>query len=196
MEEQELTQEPMITCTQNISNHYRINITQAFGEVQQYDSAYATLVEAGENDVVEFVINTNGGNYYALLQLIAGIQQTQAYTIATITGTAASCGSMLALSCDKIGVLPMGEILIHNGSAGMPMSKIADGVKATLFLQKQMEKSFRTIYSGFMTEDEIVQGLNGVEFHMDSDEINERLEKLMEYREAVVESLSVQQSIN
>jgi ATP-dependent protease ClpP protease subunit len=187
-EELETQAEPLIVCTQHVSNHYKIMISQSFGEVQNYDSAYNTLLEATEDDVVEFVINTFGGNYYALTQLISGIMQTDAHTIATITGTAASCGSMLALSCLEIRVLPMGEILIHNGSASSPTSKIADSVKATLFLSKQMERSFRMIYAGFLTEEEIVQCLNGAEMHMDSDEINGRLEKLQEYRESMVES--------
>jgi ATP-dependent protease ClpP protease subunit len=187
-EELELTQEPMITCTQTVHNHYRVMMSDVFGDVQLYDSVYNTLIEAQGTDVVEFIINNNGGNYFALAQIISGIQQTEALTVATITGTAASCASMLSVCCDQIQVLPLGEMMIHHASAGMPLSKMSDGVKATLFLQKQLEKSFRMCYSGFLTEEEIVQCLNGAEMHMDADEINERLEKLQEYREAVLES--------
>ena len=187
---EELQQAPTITCVQHVSNHYKVMITQSFGDVQNYDIAYNTLLEASEDDTIEFVVNTNGGNLYALNQLIAGIQQTEAHTIATITGTAASCGSMLSLFCDEIRVLPLGEMLVHYASAGMPVSKISDGIKAATFLSKQMEKTFRLCYSGFLTEEEIIQCLNGTEMHLDSDEINERLERLMEYRESVIESIS------
>jgi len=178
--------EPMITCSQRTSNHYRVMISQDFGAVEDYDTVYTTLVEAQEEDTVEFCINSNGGSYDAFLSILAGIQQTQARTIATITGNANSCGSMLSLSCDELRVLPLGTMLVHHASTSMPMSKMNDGMKATLHLVKQLEKSFRLCYTGFLSEEEILTCLEGAEIHLDAAEIEERFEAMVEYRESTL----------
>ncbi len=102
-------------------------------------------------------------------------------THAEITGICHSAASMLALSCDNIFVSPYATMMVHYVSFGAigQGAHVRDRVKHTLDFTEAL---FKDTYSGFLTDSEISEVIEGKELWMGAEEISNRLERLIEYR--------------
>lgn len=154
-------------------NQYTVPLDEAVVNPAYYRDIVNMLYGAGEHDTVVFTINSPGGRLDGLLSLLDAIASTNAKTIASLTGSAHSAASILALHCDMLDVGPYSTMLCHNVSYGYS-GKGSDVLSHVQHVSKTSEKLFRDTYKDFLTEEEIAEVLAGKELYLDAEEIEER----------------------
>jgi len=169
-----------------------VYIDEGFREPKYYRRVADRIAGLGSNDEVKFIINSPGGRLDGLVTLLDALQQTDANSVAIISGEAHSAASILALNCNQVYVSDYSTMLVHNVSFGAvgKGSDVRDQVKHTLDFS---ERIFRQTYTGFLSEDEIDQVLNGKEIWLVGEEIAERLENKIKYLESLEDEEEVKE---
>ena len=163
------------------SYRYRVYILDNIEE----PSVYAELVELLndlDSDVrIEFYINTPGGVLDSATMLMNAIKECKAYTVAKLSGTVASAGTMLALVMDELEIAPFTSFMIHNYSHGTNGS--GSQVKGQVdFLNKELLKLYREVYKNFLTPQEITKVVkDDKEIWLNAEEVKKRVQS-MKYR--------------
>lgn len=166
-----------------------IHITGAIRDAEYYTQVVQAIKNTSEGDLVNFHLNSFGGNLNGLQSLLSAMLSTEAEKRAYIDGGAMSAASILALNCDSVFVSPYAEMLCHfiSLSAG---GKSSDVKSHFDHIQRTSEKLFRETYQFFLTEDEIEECIeHGRDIWLDADEIAERLQRKFE----IVQELSEQE---
>ena len=142
-----------------------------------YNELCYLLDTAYPMDTIILHLNTPGGIIDSAFKIIHSLKHTKATTKAVLTGTVASAGTMIALSCKEIQIADFTQFMIHNysGGTGGKGHEIRDYVK---FSDKQLNKAFTSIYGGFLTEQEIYEVIEGKDMWMDEEEVMERWNKM------------------
>lgn len=153
-----------------------IPIDQDIREPSYYRGVVQAILDTSEGDVIEFHINSPGGNLSGLQSLLSAIWGTEAETIARISGDCSSAASMLALHCSSVYVSPIATMLVHQVSYSTGHSKNADIKNLVDHISSYSEKLFRETYDLFLSEEEIAKCLDGYQLYLDSEEIMKRLE--------------------
>jgi ATP-dependent protease ClpP protease subunit len=161
---------------QKVSTRIVVPIDSVFKSASHYRLVCNKIEELSEDDVVEFQINSSGGDLNGLVALLHSIRTTEAQTIAVISGDAYSAASLLALACDAVSVGSLANMLCHSASFGT-RGKSADVRGHVTHIANYAESIFRDCYEHFLTEDEITDVLEGKELYLDYEQINERLER-------------------
>lgn len=151
-----------------------------------YRNIVLGLSELTEDDMVQFNINSPGGDLYGLISLLTAVQDTKAFTVANIVGQASSSASFLALHCDAVELSPYSTMLVHSGSYFGIDGKSSDVKGYIQHLESIGESLVRETYEGFLTEGEIIKVLDGMDLWFNAKEIYERLEKRNQSRQAEV----------
>ena len=125
-------------------------ITDGIADPSNYNELCHRLYTASESDVFTLHINTPGGIIDSATMIIDAIQASPAHVIAHLTGTVASAGTMIALSCDELRVSQHLSFMIHNYSAGM-QGKGNELKVRQKFADESLERAFNTFYLGFLT---------------------------------------------
>lgn len=148
-------------------------ITSNISNPDSYNELCYLLDNAYPCDTIIFHINTPGGVIDSAFKIIYSLIKTIAKTKAVLTGTVASAGTMIALSCQEIEIAPFTQFMIHNYSGGTSGKghEVRDYVK---FSDKQLNKAFTTIYKDFLTQEEIEDVIEGKDMWMDDEEVMER----------------------
>ena len=96
-----------------------------------------------------------------------------------LTGTVASAGTIIALSCDDLEVEDFTSFMIHNysGGAGGKGHEIIDYVN---FSDKNITATFKKLYSGFLTPRELTAVIKGKDMWMGTEEVQKRWDKMQE----------------
>lgn len=162
---------------------YTVPIDEEFSQPSYYRNVVNMLMDATEDDIVVFMINSPGGSKDALDSLLEAIRMTEAETLAVIAGGAHSAASILALNCDSIVVTESSAMLCHYvryGTAG----KGSDVLAHVEHVSKTSQKLVRDTYRDFLSDPEIEELISGREIYLDADEIAERLSQRDEIRAA------------
>lgn len=162
---------------------YSVYLDEEMGEPKQYRKVYQSLEMATEIDAFNIHINTIGGQLDTTIQLIAAIKETKAY-VNGICYNAQSAGSIVLLSCPNIIVKPFSSMMIHSVLYGGGFSTVSQHEQYAKFSKDTMKDLFEDVYSGFLTDTELKEVINGEkEIWLKDKEIVERLEKRKEYLE-------------
>lgn len=170
-----------VYCENNVQKIYRIFLDEEITEPSKYRNVVNTLERATENDVVEFRINTIGGNLFSTLPIYNGILSASARTRAIIDGTAISAGTLIPLACDDVIVMKNSLMMCHSATWGAwgDLKSLRD---QSNFKFQWARKLIGEVYEGFMSEEEIEDMVeNSMEYWMFDDEIVERLQRRQEY---------------
>lgn len=145
----------------------------------EYNELCFLLENAPEGSNVTLHINTGGGYIDSAFKIIASIKRSKAKITARLTGTVASAGTIIALSCDDLIVEDFTSFMIHNysGGAGGKGHEIIDYVN---FSDKNITTTFKKIYTGFLTPRELTQVIKGKDMWMNSEEVQKRWKKMKE----------------
>lgn len=148
-----------------------------FGEI--IDPAnYAKLVHllstAKSYEVFNIHLNTPGGMMDSGITIRNAISASNAKTVAKLSGTVASAGTMIALSCDEIEVTSNLAFMCHEVSISNMAGKFSDIKNTQNFYEKSFSRMSNDIYSGFLSDDEISEMHSGKELWMDEKEVLER----------------------
>lgn len=155
----------------------KIFIDESIREPKYYRGVIHKLQTLSERDVVILHIDSPGGYLDGAMALIDAMENTQAKTIAVISGMAASAASIIALRADEVVVSHNARMLVHPARYGY-VGKMVDVRDHVKFNDRYISKIFEDSYEGFLSPDEITQCIDGKELYMDSEEILERLEKM------------------
>lgn len=174
-------EEPLgFTVRTKQSNLFTVHINKEIKEPSYYSRIFDLMLEAGEEDVIQLLIASPGGRLDGLNILLEGIRTTSAHVIGIILGEAHSAAAILALNCHEVATTASGEMLIHCVRYGT-FGKASDISAHVIHTNKIAEKLFRDTFEGYLSEQEIVQVLDGREMFLDSEQIMERLEMQENY---------------
>lgn len=136
---------------------------------------------AGPDDLIRLWIQSPGGSVAVGHQYIKHMQRCPATIVAVIGMGTASEGTAICLAADDWEVDEMSTFLVHGFSYGT-YGHEAQVYNTATFNKKLNERSLRNTYSGFLTEEEIIEALKGVDLLFDGEELLERLQNFKEYR--------------
>lgn len=154
-------------------NQHMIYLTSAFEEPSMYNKLCYTLHNANEYDEFIFIINSPGGMLDSTFMVIDAIKNTAAKTTAKLVGTVASASTIIALSCDEVITSSNLAFMIHNYSSAM-QGKGHEMKARQRFIDNQLESSFKNYYLGFLSEEEIIDVIDGKDFWFNEHEVNKR----------------------
>ena len=157
---------------------YHCYISSAIEEPDNYDELCFVLENLSKDDTAYLHINTYGGHIDSAFKVIASINRSQAMVVARLSGTVASAGTIIALSCDNIEVEDYTHFMIHNYSTGT-QGKGHEIMEYVNFNDKDLKKTFNAIYSGFLSAREINEVLKGKDLWLSADDVRKRWEKVV-----------------
>jgi ATP-dependent protease ClpP protease subunit len=165
-----------------------------WGEIEdctQFIHTVEALQQATENDSVVIHLSTDGGSLDATDTLLTAMRQCAGRVLVKATGGVHSAGTVILLSADEFELSENFNALIHNGSCGSG-GKFSDYVAHSRHNVKYMSTVMFNTYKGFLTDDEIMQLLDGKDFWLNAEEFVTRHEARNAYEAAAEEALQVQ----
>lgn len=150
-----------------------VYIHEEIMEPSVYNELAHKLGTATSDETFIIHLNTPGGLLDSANLIVNAIQNTEANTVASLTGTVASAGTIIALACDDIVVSDYVSWMTHNYSGGMA-GKGHEMKAHQKFVDKNLNDYFKAIHAGFFTEDEIEDIIDGKDMWLGKDEILER----------------------
>ena len=166
---------PYVKSTNQLDVYINTNID----EPSCYSEICYILSTLTEDETVYFHINTPGGILDSAFQLVDAIKGCRATTIAKLTGTVASAGTIIALSCDKLIVAEHTSFMIHNYSAGA-YGKGNELKARQEHIDKSTNDAFKEFYSGFLTDKEVKEVINGKDIWLTADEVRMRWQRKLD----------------
>ena len=163
----------------NQKNITHVYITDSISEPHAYNELCSLLTDASEAETFVFHLNTPGGIIDTAFMVIDAMKNSKAKTVAHLTGTVASAGTMIALVCDELIVADHTAFMIHNYSGGVS-GKGHEMKLQQQFIDKSLNEAFNDIYLGFLTEDEIAEVIDGKDMWMDKNEVLTRFKNKKE----------------
>ena len=182
MEDYEIEKSPSIFATPNHGVHYSVNLSQVFGSPFNFDKVIHLLTVATHEDIINFNINSNGGDFYSLVALRNAIRQTEAQVYMNLLGMCASAGSALFLENADGYTIHDSHMMIHSMQCGTGYTDANTIATRAEHNKKINERFVRNTYKDFLTEDEIERVLNSKEIYLEDFEIRERLQKREEIK--------------
>lgn len=164
-----------VTLVQDIRNTFYIRLARPITEIDDFAEELQALMAAGEQDTVHLEIVSGGGSLDTCIMIRRALAQCKAKTVAWIGPMCASAATAIALGCDEWEVDDMSSFMVHTGSFAPGYGKARDVEAATLHNVRQIERFVKTVYSGFLSEDEIHRVLDGKEMYLDGEELVQRL---------------------
>jgi ATP-dependent protease ClpP protease subunit len=152
-----------------------VALDEPFKSPKYYRNVIERMESLTENDMVEFRINSPGGNLDGLLSLLEAVRTTEADVVAHITGECHSAASIFALSCPSVSVSPYATSLIHSVSYGVG-GKDADIVSHVMHTSEFCRDLFLATYRFFLSDKELDECLMGKELWLKAGDIERRLE--------------------
>jgi len=159
--------------TESIGTRHIIKMYDEFFDPTAYLELVDIIQKANKGDEIIFDIASGGGDFEGFLVLHSALMNTKAKTIARVT-SACSAATMLMLSCDVVIMEPLSYIMIHAYSSGSVGKKQELKAKAE-FDNKYFLDVMNTLYSPFLTEDELDKVDSGSDIWMTKDEVQDRL---------------------
>jgi len=151
-------------------NNTDVYITENLDEPSLYNELCALLRDASEAETVTLYLNTPGGMIDSAFMIIDAIKHTKAKVTAHLSGTVASAGTLIALSCHKLIVADHTAFMIHNYSGGL-QGKGHEMKAHQKFIDESLNKAFEDIYKGFLSSEEMIEIIDGKDMWMGKDEV-------------------------
>lgn len=165
-----------------VSNEYNLYLHNEIShDADEYLEHFAVYHQAGPDDLIRLWIQSPGGSVAVGNQYIQHMQRCPATIVAVIGMGTASEGTAICLAADDWEVDEMSTFLVHGFSYGT-YGHEAQVYNTATFNKKLNERSLRNTYSGFLTEEEILEALKGVDLLFDGQELAERLAAFKQYR--------------
>lgn len=157
---------PIVT-SKNVSHVY---ITEPIDEPSYYNELCYLLDSATEQDTINIHINTPGGIIDSAVMIINSIKNSKANVVGHLSGTVASAGTMIALSCNSLKVANHTTFMIHNYSGGLH-GKGHELKAQQAFVDAALEAFFKDVYGNFLSPKEIREVIDGKDMWINSEEV-------------------------
>jgi ATP-dependent protease ClpP protease subunit len=99
-------------------NNFSVHITGDIRDAEYYTKIFELCLDAGENDIINFFIASNGGDLDGLNVLLEGIRITDAHVRAILVGACHSAASILAMNVHDVIVTDSCTMLVHGVRTG------------------------------------------------------------------------------
>ncbi len=159
-----------------------VYLTDGIEIPSNYNELCFTLEQAKPDSTVYLILNTPGGHVDSAIQIRNSINLCKGTTIAIVTGSVSSAGTMITLACDKLEVRPNASFMCHEVSMDGIGGKFSDIVNMQTFYKKQFELLTKNVYEGFLTKEEINLLHSGKEIWLNQEDINTRWDKYVIFR--------------
>ena len=162
-----------------VARELDIYISDEFAEPLLYCEMIHVIRTATPNDTINIHLNTPGGRLDTGVQLISAIRSSEARIVTILDGVAHSMGALLFLCGHEMIIHDHAQLMFHTYSGGVfgKGSDIRGQTDAT-------EDWFRIIANDicypFMSKKEIQRMLKGEDFWFQTEQIENRLEKMSE----------------
>ena len=161
-------------------------ITHPVDEPHLYNELCYLLDTAKEGDKFTIVINTPGGIIDSAFMIANSIENSKAMVVGRLSGTVASAGTLISMACDSLEVTPHLSFMIHNYSGGM-QGKGHEMKARQKFTDDHLNTAFSSFYSGFLSEKEMGEVIDGQDMWMSTDEVDRRWNNRVNYLEGVTD---------
>ena len=160
---------PLITN----KNSTHVYLTDGIDEPSFYNELCHNLYCADESDTFTLHINTPGGMLDTTFMLLDAMRNSKAHVIGHLTGTVASAGTIIALTCDELVCSDDLSWMSHYYSS--MIGGKGNEIKARqTFTERTTSATFRRIHEGFFSKKEIEEMIEGKDFWLDEHEVRER----------------------
>lgn len=150
-----------------------------------YRDLLSRLESLSENDAIELIIDSIGGDLDGCIAICDAIMATPASVTGILVNRAYSAGAFIALCCDNLEVRPYARMMLHTyrGSFGGKDNEVDSDYN---FNKAYIRKFISDCSYGFLTDEELDQMFAGRDYWFDSSEIISRLQQ----RQAILEQES------
>lgn len=176
-----LPQKSRISTSSHTANTHIIKVWEDIGEPMDWADELDLINNASEFDTVVLDICSAGGFLDTAMLFNRALRSTNAHTVAIIGPEAASAASVFALSCKEWVLDETSSLMAHTSSYRIG-GKDTDILEHANFSRKQLRSLYESVYTGFLTEDEIEDVIKGTPFYFDAQQLAERLDNLSAYR--------------
>lgn len=158
--------------------HIHFYLSQSIGSADQYVDMIYRIASAAPTDVIYIHLNTPGGQLDTGVQIINAMRNSPAKVVTILESTAYSLGTLIFLSGDELVVHDNCMMMFHNFNGGLigKGNELVSELEATV---KWFAALARDIYIPFLTQEEFDQIVRGEDMWMQTDEIKQRLERMM-----------------
>ena len=156
---------------------YTAYLTETIGDPSPYNRLYHKLLSADEHNEFTLVISSPGGTLDSAFMIADAIKCSPAKVTCKLIGTVASAATIIALVCDEMETTFNLAFMIHNYSS-VGISGKGHEIKAQQrFTDRELNKSFKKYYAGFLSDEEIEDVIDGKDIWMNAEEVDERWKK-------------------
>ena len=150
---------------------------EGIGGTSQHINEIEAIRSAGPQDILEINVAGNpGGSADCIMTIINALIETPAHTICILSGTNSSAATMIPLVCSEVVVTPYTAMMCHSVSGGS-YGTMANQERSAVFFSKMYSEFMADIYEDFLSTEEIQDLKNGLEIYLNSENIQERLDR-------------------
>jgi len=155
-----------------ITNRFHTDayILDGIDEPALYNELCHKLRTAERGDTFTLHLNTPGGMIDSAFMIVDAIKASKAKVTAYLTGTVASAGTLITMACDNIIVADHTSFMIHNYSGGLG-GKGHEMKARQEFVDNSLNTAFTAFYTGFLTDVEMKNVIDGKDMWMGKDEV-------------------------
>lgn len=176
--------QPKRVLTRSFTNQeYKIRLARTITDIDDFEEEIMALEEATPNDFVFVQISSPGGSLETCDFLCRRMNECNAPIVVEIGMTCASAASALMLQADDWVIHDSSTAMIHACSYSPGWGKEVDVRLSVSYTERLNREWVVRTYSGFLTETELQQVLDGKDLYFHADDLRERLPKYKEYRE-------------
>jgi ATP-dependent protease ClpP protease subunit len=150
--------------------HTDAYILDGINEPAVYNELCHMLRTAERGDTFTLHINTPGGMVDSAFMLVDAIKSSKAKVTGYLTGTVASAGTIITMACDNLIVADHTSFMIHNYSGGAH-GKGHEMKARQEFMDASLNSAFKSFYTGFLTDIEMQDVIDGKDMWMGKDEV-------------------------
>ena len=159
--------------------HITVQLVGEIGPVTQFLELINVLDTATENDEVEIMIDTPGGDVYTTMILVERMENSRAHVITTASGLVASAGSFLWFYGRERRVNRWARFLIHcssHGDMGRSLSILETSEKLVEYMK---ELGLEMLGAGLLTRAQYVEVFEcKADVELSAEEVKARLAKV------------------
>ena len=179
--------------TKNTSNSYEFYLSGEILEPENYTGWFDIMRNARPYDSIKLHINSCGGDLYSAIQFLRVMGESAGHITTSVEGACMSAATMIFLSGDAYEITPHSLFMFHNYSAGV-FGKGGEMYDQLQFERAWSERFLGDVYKDFLTTEEIQAMLNNRDIWLTSEQVLERIGKLIESRKELLPDLSTNAS--
>jgi len=179
--------------TKNTSNSYEFYLSGELLEPEHYTAWFDIIRNARTYDSIKLYINSCGGDLYTAIQFLRVMGESAGHITTSVEGACMSAATMVFLSGHSYEITPHSLFMFHNYSAGV-FGKGGEMYDQLQFERVWSESFLSQVYKDFLTNEEIQAMLHNKDIWMTSEQVIQRIDKLIESRKEKSPDLSTNAS--